>query len=302
MAYTATKYISPRVNPYPRGKDNTQRMVYLFGSLVENDTSTEYSVGGIGSSAFEVTAFSNVGLVTYSALVGQALVNGQRVVIYNTASNTNDGTYIVSQLTPSSTTAGTFVAVPLPGKALAGSSQTSQTAEGVGQIQWANRSQISQTFTATAVAVSGSTMTVTYTTLVGPQLWPGDKVILTGMTNAGNNGTFSLNLVIPTSSTGGSFQVTNAAAVATDSGSGTGKFNPGSDDPAAAGVPVEVEIGTTKGYVYQWDPTNYTIRIFLTGTSANTVLNEAAVGANVAFDGTITFVATFPRSVSNQFD
>jgi len=297
MSYTATKYLSVIPYVYPRGTDNTQRMTVIHGTLAENDTATEYSVGGIGSTSFEVTAFSSVGLVTYSALVGAPLVNGQRVVVYNTASNTNDGTYIVSALTTTSATAGTFVAVPLPGNSLAGSSQTSQTAEGVGQIQWGARDPISQTFTATAVAVSGSNMTVTYTTLVGPQLQanPSQSITLAGMTNAGNNGTFTINSIKQTSSTAGSFIVTNTAAVATDSGTGTATLIVGSNDHSAAGVPVWVEVTSVKGYVYRWDPTNYTIRIFLTGTSANTVLNEAALAASVAFDGGITFRAEFVR-------
>lgn len=298
MAYTATKYLSVIPNLYPRGGDNSQRMAWVIGTLAENDTATEYAVGGIGSTSFEVTAFSSVGLVTYSSLVGAPLVNGQRVVVSNTASNTNDGTYIVSAITTTSATAGTFVAVALPGKSLAGSSQTSQTAEGVGQIQWGARVTLTQTFTATAVSVSGTNMTVTYTTLVGPQLQanPNQKIVLTGMTNAGNNGTFTINVVTQTSSTGGSFIVTNAAAVATDSGTGTGTLTVGSNDHSAAGVPVWAEISSSqKGWVYVWDAINYTVRIFVTGTSANTVLNEAALGANVAFDGTIQFRAEFVR-------
>lgn len=302
MAYTATKFLSVRPFPFPRGKDNTQRMEYIFGSLIENDTATNYSTGGIGSTSFQVTAFSAVGLVTYSTLVGLPLVNGQRVVVFNTASNTNDGTYIVSQLTISTTTTGTFIAVPLPGKSLAASAQTGQTAEGVGQIQWSSRTPLSQTFTATAVTVSGTQMTITYTTLVGPQLQSGQGVLIAGMTNAGNNGTFNINIINQTSSTAGSFIVTNAAAVALDSGTGTANLLVGSDEPAAAGVPVEVELGTTKGYLYQWDGTNYTIRIFVTGASSGAIFAEAALGSSVTFDNSITFAATFPRAVSGQFE
>jgi hypothetical protein len=279
------------------GQDNTQKMVILRGNFVENDTSTQYSVGGIGSTSFEVTAFSAVGLVTYTALKGQQLVNGQRVVIYNTSSNTNDGTYVVSVLTPNTSTpltAGTFVAVPIGLNVLAGSAQTTQTAEGVGQIQFGNKSGISQTFTATAVTVSGGISTITYTTLVGPQLWPGQSVLIAGMTNTGNNGTFSIVQSAPTSSTAGSFTVTNSSGVATDSGTGTGSFIPGSD--VATLVPVQVNIFTSKGWSYLWDSTNYTIRIFTTGTSSGSIANEAALGASVAYDGTITYEAIFVRS------
>jgi hypothetical protein len=296
MSYTATKFLCPRIFPYPAGLDNTQHLAHIRGWLVENDTATEYSPGGIGSTSFEVTAFSAVGLVTYSGLKGMPLVNGQKVVIYGTATNTNDGTYIVSQLTPSSASAGTFVALPGP-TAIAGSAQTVQTAEGVGQIQWGEQVLLSQTFTATAVSVSGGVMTVTYTTLTGPQLTPGDSVLLAGMSNAGNNGSFSLVSVTPTSSTGGSFTVQNVNGVTTDSGTGTGNFQAGISAYDSALAPIQVKIFTSKGYIYVWDMTNQTIRVFLTGTGANDILNEAAVGATVTFDGTLTFEAILVRSV-----
>jgi hypothetical protein len=296
MAYTATKYLSPRAFSFPAGFDNTQKNVYVRGTLVENDTSTEYSTGGIGSSSFQVTAFSAVGLVTYNSLVGLPLVNGQTVVIFNTSSNTNDGTFTVSQITPSSAVAGTFVAIPVPPNALSGSAQTTQTAEGVGQIYFGERVIISQTFTATAVTVSSGVMTVTYTTLVGPQLTPGDKALLAGMTNAGNNGTFSLVTVTPTSSTGGSFTVLNTSAVASDSGTGTGSFRSGIDAYDSSYAPIQVQIFSSKGYIYKWNRTNQTVQIFMTGASSGAVLAEAALGASVAFDGTITFEAVLQRS------
>ena len=301
MSYTATKYLGVKPFPFPRGNDITQRMAIIRGQLVDCDTATEYTPGGIGSSSFEVTAFSAVGLVTYSALLGAPLVNGQRVVIYATASNLNDGTYIVSQLTPSSSSAGTFVAIPIPGNALNGTAQTTQTAQGVGQIQWGAKVQEPQTFTVTAVSVSGGVMTCSYTTLTGPQLTPGDPVLLAGMSNAGNNGAFSLTGVFPTSgtnATAGKFTVNNPGGVTTDSGTGTGKFQAGSDNASAGEVPVQVQIFTSKGWIYVWDATNYTVRIFNTGTSANTILNEAAVGATVAFDPTITFEAIFARTIA----
>jgi hypothetical protein len=297
MAYTATMYVSPFPNPYPRGADNTQRTSEFFGILAQNDTATQYSVGGVGSSAFEVTAFSAVGLVTYSALVGAPLVNGARVVVYNTASNTNDGTYIVSGLTTTSSTAGTFTAVPLPGNSLAGSAQTSQTAEGVQQILWGDRATVNQTLTLTAVTVSGSIATITYTTLVGPQLQPGQSIVVTGMTNAGNNGTFSINSTKPTSATGGSFLITNTSAVASDSGSATASVIVGIDNQTAAGVPVWVDIRSGQlGWIYQFDPVNYTMRIFATGSGSGAVLAEVALGPHAVFDNYIQFHARFVRS------
>jgi hypothetical protein len=295
MAFTATKFLSVRGFPYPLGQDSTQRSMIIRGSFVENDTSTEYSVGGIGSTSFEVTAFSSVGLVTYSSLKGAPLYNGQRVVVYNTSSNTNDGTYIVSAITATTTTSGTFIALAIPGKTLAASSQTGQTAEGVGQIQFGIRYPLTQTFTATAVTVAGPIATITYTTLTGPQLWGGDIVVIAGMTNAGNNGTFTINAAYPTSSTAGSFTITNTTAVATDSGTGTGTFKAGVETSSAAETPTQVNVFTSKGWVYLWDNTNYTIRIFTTGTASGDILNEATLGASVAWDGTITFEAIFAK-------
>ena len=297
MAYTATTYLSFKPFLYPRGHDMTQRNFLETGWLAMNDAA-EYTPGGIGSTSFQVTAFSAVGLVTYNTLVGSPLVNGQRVVLYNFASNTNDGTYIVSTLATTSATAGTFVAVPLTGKALAASAQTAQTAEGVGQLQFGTRYPVAQTFTATAVAVSGNQMTVSYTTLVGPQLTPPDSVILAGMTNAGNNGTFSLQTVLPTSGTNqtaGKFIVTNAAAVATDSGTGTGNFIAGTEVAVGNEVPIIVDINTSKGFVYLWDATNYTVRIFATGTSSGATVADLALGATLTFDPTLTVLGIFPK-------
>ena len=297
MAYTATTYLSFKPFFHPRGQDMTQRNFLLSGWLATNDTA-EYTPGGIGSTSFQVTAFSAVGLVTYNTLIGAPLYNGQRVVLYNFASNTNDGTYIVSSLTTTSATAGTFVAVPLTGKALAASAQTSQTAEGVGQLQFGTRYSVSQTFTATAVTVSGNQMTVSYTTLVGPQLTPNDNVTLAGMTNAGNNGTFSLQTVLPTSGTNqtaGKFIVTNAAAVATDSGTGTGNFIAGIEVAVGGQYPTLLEVNTVHGYVYVWDTINYTVRIFQTGASGSVPLVELGLGATWTWDPTLTTLIVVPK-------
>jgi hypothetical protein len=298
MAYTATKFWSVRPFPFPKGFDNDQKGVTIRGNLVDCSTPTEYTPGGIGSSSFEVTAFSATGLVTYSNLVGAPLVNGQRVVIFNTAGNDNDGTYVVSQLTPSSASAGTFVAVPIGNNVLSGTAQSGQTAEGVGQIQWSARNLLPQTFVVTAVTWAGGVMTCTYTTLTGPELWPGDSVTLAGMTNPGNDGQFQLTAVYPTSATAGSFTVNNPGGVGTDSGTGTGSFTAGSGQSSGINNPVQVTLFSSKGYVYVWDTTNYTIRVFLTGTASGDPMNEAALGATVAFDPTLTFEAIFLRNVA----
>ena len=296
MAYTATKTVQPKAFQYPLGNDNDQRCVTMRGNLFENDTATEYSIGGFGSTSFEVTAFSAVGLVTYSSLTGVPLVNGQLVVIYNTSSNTNDGTFTVSNISASSSSAGTFTAVPLPGKTLSGTAQTTQTAEGVGQVHFGVIATIAQTFTVASVTFSGGVTTYTYTTLVGPQLFPTQSVIIAGMTNAANNGTFTVSTATPTSSTAGSFTVLNPSGVATDSGTGTGQFPAGNTSYSRQGVsPIQVTFFTSKGYSYQWNRTNNTIQVFLTGASSGAVQSEAALGATLTFDNTITFEAIFLR-------
>jgi hypothetical protein len=300
MAYTATKYFTPKPFLYPRGSDNTQRNQVIRGQLLDCSTPTEYSVGGIGSSAFEVTAFSAVGLVTFSALLGVPLVNGQKVVIYNTSSNTNDGTYFVSGLTYTSATAGTFTAVPLPFNTLAGSAQTSQTAEGVGQMQWGARALQQTTLTLTGVTVSGTTATITYTTLSGPQLFPAEQIVITGMTNSGNNGTFTINAILVSTATTGSIQITNASAVASDSGSGTANLLSGVDDSACIENPTPpVIIGNSggislAGLMYVWDNTNQTVRIFGASGSAG-VATELALGAHAVLESALYFQAQFPR-------
>jgi len=299
MAYNATKYVLPKAFNFPKGYDNTQKTTTFRGQMFDCDTATEYCPGGIGSSSFEVTAFSAVGLVTYAALKGMQLVNGQKVVIYNTASNDNDGTFIVSQLTPSSASAGTFVAIPLPGNTLSGTAQTAQTAEGVGQLQFGQKQQVPQTFTATAVTFSGGVMTVTYTTLSGPQLRPGQPITLAGMTNPGNNGNFTPVTVTPTSSTAGSFTVNNPSAVTTDSGTGTGYFPTGDDLSSAGETPIQVKAESISGWEYRFDQTNQTLRIFATGSASGDAANEAALGATVTFDSTLFFEAIFARNQQN---
>jgi hypothetical protein len=300
MAYTNTKCFLPILLPFPNGVDNTQRSTILRGYMNDYNYTTggatEYTPGGIGSTAFQVTAFSGVGLVTFSTMTGIPLVNGQTVVVYNTASNTNDGTYTVSNLVYTTATAGTFTAVPIPLKSLSGTAQTTQTAEGVGQIQFGQRAAVAQTLTLTAVTFSGGISTITYTTLVGPQLVPGQLIVVTGMSNAGNNGTFSVNAALPTSSSAGSFSITNPSGVATDSGTATGSPLVGTSEQAASlQVPTFADFSTLKGYNYVWDFTNQTIRMYYSAGSA-TVFPELGLGPTAVFDNTLTFAVFFPRS------
>src|SRR5437763_21173 len=79
------------------------------------------------------------------------------------------------------------------------------------------------TVTITDVAVSAANATYTYNsvTATGPALQVGKSIQITGMTPAGNNGTFTI-----TATTSTSFTVVNAAAVAASSQAGTGiEFN-----------------------------------------------------------------------------
>jgi hypothetical protein len=295
MAYTASKYFSIKPLPYPAGQDNAQRTSTLRGTLSDQSADAiNYTVGGVGSSSFQITAFSAVGLVTYNSLIGLPLQNGQKIVAVGTTHN--DGTYIVSKLTPATSVSGTFVAVPLPGHSLDGTGDTAQTAEGVGGLQWGAKYSIPQTFTVTAVTVSAGVMTCTYTTLTGPQLSPRDPVTLAAFTNAGNDGSFTINTVVTTSATAGSFTVANLNAVASDSGTGTGFSMSGFSENAADNSPVEVRLTSTKGFVYIYDTTNNTIRIFATGTASGDALNEIATGANATFDNTVSFAAVFERA------
>ncbi|VVC05614.1 Uncharacterised protein [uncultured archaeon] len=86
----------------------------------------------------------------------------------------------------------------------AGWIQTTDT----GQVMWSGMSL-------TAVSVSGSNATYTYSNLVGQPLYVGRSLTITGMTNSANNGVFNITAV-----GSGTFTVTNASAVAESSSSG----------------------------------------------------------------------------------
>jgi hypothetical protein len=297
MAYTATKYLTVVPYRFPNGLDQTQRSTTLRGQLIDCDTATMYTPGGIGSSSFQVTAFSAVGLVTFSLLKGCPLVNGQRVVVYNTASNTNDGTFTVSNIAYTSATAGTFTAVPTGLNALSGTAQTVQTAEGIGQLQWAARVPVANACTVSSVTFASGVTTYTYTGNTGPQITAGQSITIAGMSNAGNNGTFTVVATKHTSATAGSFTVLNPSGVATDSGTASGSLYNGAEDQAAQQSPNFALIQSAlTGWDYCLDLTNYTIRIFTTGSSSGAALVEAALGATVTFDDGLGFIATFPRS------
>jgi hypothetical protein len=88
----------------------------------------------------------------------------------------------------------------------------------------------------------------------------------------------------------------NANAVATDSGTGTGTFKTGIEVWNSSAAPLMVRLSSSKGYDYRWNYQNQTIQVFLTGASSGAALSEAALGATLLFDNTITFEALLIRS------
>jgi YVTN family beta-propeller protein len=73
------------------------------------------------------------------------------------------------------------------------------------------------TISITAATQNGSSTTYTYTTVAGPALRPGMEMMISGMADAGNNGTFTLSGV-----NAGNFTVANATGTTAASQSGTG--------------------------------------------------------------------------------
>jgi hypothetical protein len=96
MSYTATAVAAVVPFGYPRGLDITQNNQIVRGQL--SLANAAYNKGGLGSTGFQVTAVTVLGVVTYNQLVGLPLQVGQKVVIFNTASNTNDGTYTIASV------------------------------------------------------------------------------------------------------------------------------------------------------------------------------------------------------------
>ena len=91
----------------------------------------------------------------------------------------------------------------------------------------------------TAASQSGSTTTYTYTLLSGPALRPGMEIVIAGMGDPGNNGTFNL-----ASTSFGSFTVINNAGVTASGQNGAGQVvvevstaPPTGCDVAGLGVP-----------------------------------------------------------------
>jgi len=82
---------------------------------------------------------------------------------------------------------------------------------------FSNLPPVTTTVDITAASQSGTTTTYTYTLIRGPALRAGMSVTISGMNDAGNNGTFSISAVGT-----GTFNVENASGVAATGQSGTG--------------------------------------------------------------------------------
>jgi hypothetical protein len=294
MAYTSTSTLAVIPFNYPRGVDNTQNCQYIRGNLVFSGGTGEYSVGGIGSTSFEVTDVTALGVVTYASLTGQPLHNGQTVVIVSTTTAGNSGNKTISAVTPSSATAGTFQI-----NTFGAVHDATQTAEGVGSLQFGTIAQLAQTYTVASVVASVGTTAYTYTTLTGPQVQAAQTVTIAGMTNPGNNGTFRVKSVATTSITAGTITAYNSAGVSTDSGTGVGVVKVGSESIETSSAPTQVRIWSTtgSGYFYNWDSLNQTVQVLVTGTAATDPDLEAAVANTIAFDN-LQFEAVFPRSAT----
>ena len=76
--------------------------------------------------------------------------------------------------------------------------------------------QVETMLTITDAAQSGSNTTYTYNSLSGPALNPGESIVISGMANSGNDGTFTI-----TALGSGTFTVVNPSGVAASNQSGT---------------------------------------------------------------------------------
>lgn len=297
MSYTATTFLNPIAFSNPRGSDFTQKNQIIRGNLFQNGAAANYSVGGIGSTSFEVTDVTAAGVVTYSNLVGLPLVNGQLVVIVSTTTAGNSGIKTISAVTVATSTTGTFQI-----DSYAAVHDASQTAEGVGQLQFAEVYQSPQTFTVATVtagsAGANGTFTFTYTTLTGPQLQPGQTVVL-ACSKALNTGTFVVKSVTPSAIGAGSVVVfSTGGGATTDTGTGAAFLKVGVDAIQTSQAPTQVRVWSSfpKGYVYLWNPSSQTVQVFLSAGS-NAVMPEAAVGTTIAWD-TLAFEAVFPKAAT----
>jgi hypothetical protein len=283
MAYTVSNYLSPVLFDYPRGYEITQKTQVARGLLVQSET-PGYMVGGIGSTIFEVTDITAAGVCTYSNLRGLQLVNGQLVTLLGASTSGNNGVKTISNLVATTAVAGHFQI-----DSYAGTHDSTQTVNGVGELRFGTVAFNSQTFTVASVVATATTVAYTYTTLVGPQFQVGQSVTIAGCSHSGNNGTFIVKSVKQTSITAGTITCWNTGGTSTDSGTGTANLKVGISAIDVLVPPTQVlAFSQYSGtYAYTWNPVSRTLRIA-------TASSELATSASTWAYDLVQFEAIFP--------
>lgn len=199
--------LADSVNIFVGGVPQAKNAGYVGGGTAQY--TIDETLGTIcfrGVSQWALTAVSvSGGVATYSYTVvsGNAPQKNQQATITAMTHAANNGAFNITAVSPASATTGTFTVNNALAVVESGSS-------GVGQVFV---SQIS----ITAATQSGSNTTYSYTLLSGQPVSANMRVLITGMGDAGNNGTFYV------SSTGaGTFTVPNPSGVTRTLQAGTG--------------------------------------------------------------------------------
>jgi WD40 repeat protein len=221
---TVTASITPSVTgpaaiglsgcPAPRGLLNIANTVNSAGNLVTSaftpsqfflspDGSTAYILGApslpfviqfnlASQTAFDISLVGNTTPLSASlSPAGDLLFVGA-----------NDGTvHVINTTSLADTEQVTF---PFPQNSLCVGPGTPAT-------------QVETTLNITDVSQTSSKSTYTYDSLAGPALQTGEKIVVSGMSNVSNNGTFTINAL-----GSGTFTVVNASGVTATGQSGTG--------------------------------------------------------------------------------
>jgi hypothetical protein len=196
------------------------------------------------------------GLATYTTKQGVDLAKGDRVEITGASNSANDGTFDVVRAT--------------------GTSFTVKNPEAVKQA------------TAAGTVTKATGLTATYTTSASHELIVGDRVEITGASDAANNGTFTI-----TKTTGTTFTVGNKRAVDQEGAGGTVKFlgdpspNLGRDHVLTVAATVKIdEAGSQKAP--KVTPTIECSTNFRTIGTKNLELSCAKAGSPFEFGGAWT--------------
>jgi uncharacterized protein (TIGR02217 family) len=194
--------LTDTVKVYRNGTEATHSAAY--STVAGYDYSLDYTTGVINfftSGVLHITAVSVSGThatYTYTVTSGSAPHMGQPVVITGLSGSPNNGTFTITSLG-----SGNFTVVNA-----SASNVSSQS--GTGLIYLSK-------LAITAASFSGGNTTYTYTLSAGIVLRTGMRVIVSGMADDGNNGTFYI-----TSLGSGTFTVANASGVTHAGQSGTG--------------------------------------------------------------------------------